>query len=264
MAVPVSVIDAFAEAPFAGNPAAVCRLTGPREPAWMQRVAAEMNLSETAFVWPQGEVFCLRWHTPTIEVALCGHATLATAHALWTEGGADRSRPLHFETASGMLTATARGDLIELDFPLLPVTEVEAPSALRSAIGFAPVTVAEAGGDLLVQLDREDRVRRLDPDISRFARLRGRGVCITAAAEPGQEHDFVSRFFAPAVGIPEDPVTGSVHCALAPFWQARTGKSEMVALQVSDRGGRVEVRIEGDRVILGGRAVTVLRGEILV
>ncbi len=252
-------IDAFTGRPFAGNPAAVCLLDAPREADWMQAVAAEMNLSETAFVRPLADGFELRWFTPAVEVELCGHATLASAHALWTEGLVAGDEPIRFMTQSGVLTCTRQGDLIELDFPATPAGEDDAPSGLEAALGTQLLYVGRSNFDALVLLDSEAAVRSLQPDFVRLKQLPVRGVIVTSAADDAR-FDFVSRFFGPAVGIDEDPVTGSAHCVLAPFWGERLGKTEMTAYQASARGGVVRVRVADDRVVLGGQAVTVFRG----
>ncbi len=254
------VVDAFTDRPFRGNPAAVCKLETPRDAGWMQDVAREMNLSETAFLHEQPDgVWGLRWFTPGGEVDLCGHATLASAHVLWETGGT--ADLLRFQTRSGELRATRAEGLIWLDFPALPVEEVPTPVGLAETLGATPVAVGQSRWDLLVELESEAVVRELTPSI--YALPEARGVIVTAAATtPGL--DFVSRFFAPAYGIPEDPVTGSAHCVLAPYWQTRLGKAEMTAYQASVRGGTVRVRCDGDRVHLGGQAVTVLRSELVV
>ncbi len=254
-------IDAFTDRPFAGNPAAVCLLDAPREADWMQAVAAEMNLSETAFVRPLADGFELRWFTPAVEVELCGHATLASAHALWSEDLVAADEPIRFATQSGVLTCTRQGDLIELDFPATPASEYDAPSGLAAALGAQPRYVGRSRFDALVLLDSEAAVRSLQPDFVRLNQLPVRGVIVTSAADDAQ-FDFVSRFFGPAVGIDEDPVTGSAHCVLAPFWSERLGKTDMTAYQASARGGVVHVRLAGERVILGGTAVTVFRGHL--
>lgn len=255
-------VDAFTSEPFRGNPAAVCILDRDRDATWMQAVAAEMNLSETAFLLPRDGVFSLRWFTPAVEVALCGHATLASAHALWSEGlcGDDTIR---FDTKSGILTATRTSDgMIELDFPATREEPAEAPAALLESLGVtAPRYVGRNKFDYLVEVGSEEEVRALTPDHARLRTIPVRGVIVTS---PGREHDFVSRFFAPGSGIDEDPVTGSAHCCLAPFWASRLGKNELLAYQASARGGVLHVRLDGDRVRMAGRAVTVLRGELLV
>lgn len=261
MPLPLYVIDAFTSAPFAGNPAAVCLLDAPRDDAWMQHVASEMNLSETAFVRPEADGWRLRWFTPAVEVALCGHATLATAHALWQTGRASPDDTLRFHTRSGLLTARRAGGWVELDFPALPSRPCAAPAGLAEALGAELVWVGCYGMDYLCEVASEEALRGLRPDMARLAAVQTRGVTVTARPAGGG-YDFVSRFFAPAAGVAEDPVTGSAHCALAPFWAARLGKGEMVGYQASRRGGEVRVRVAGDRVLLGGRAVTVVRGEL--
>lgn len=258
-------VDAFTDRPFRGNPAAVCLLEEGRDSEWMQAVAAEMNLSETAFVWPVGDGFDLRWFTPAVEVDLCGHATLAAAHALWSEGLVPGDGRISFQTRSGLLTAARRSDLIELDFPATaPGTAelgAEEVRALADALGVVPDSVARSTFDLLAVVGSEDTVRRLEPDFRRLRELGSRGVIVTSVSDdPG--FDFVSRFFAPGVGIDEDPVTGSAHCCLGPYWSERLGKTEMTAYQASPRGGVVHVRISGERVILAGRAVTIFKGEL--
>jgi PhzF family phenazine biosynthesis protein len=257
-------VDAFTSAPFAGNPAAICILPGPADEGWMQDVAREMNLSETAFLHPLAEGYQLRWFTPAVEVDLCGHATLAAAHVLWEERHLAPGATARFQTRSGLLTAERRGGWIELDFPSEPAEPAPAPDSLIEALG-APVRSAGRNRfDWLIELDSEAAVRRLAPDISRLASVPTRGVIVTSrAGSPGSEFDFVSRFFAPRLGVPEDPVCGSAHCCLAPFWSQRLGKTELVGYQASPRGGVVRVRHQGQRVVLGGQAVTVLRGELV-
>jgi PhzF family phenazine biosynthesis protein len=254
-------VDAFTDTPFRGNPAAVCVLPDERDAAWMQAVAAEMNLSETAFLAKRGDGFGLRWFTPAVEVDLCGHATLASAHVLWEDRHLAREAQARFHTKSGLLTADRRGEWIELDFPVKPEAPAAAPPGLAEALGAAPKYVGKNQFDYLVEVDSEDTVRALAPDHAALAKLPVRGVIVTSrASTPG--FDFVSRFFAPGSGIAEDPVTGSSHCALGPFWGARLGKTQMLAYQASARGGVVRVRLAGERVALGGQAVTVLRGEL--
>jgi len=262
MSIPLVQVDAFTDAPFAGNPAAVCLLDGPAEATWMQRVAREMNLSETAFLHSEGAAYRLRWFTPTVEIALCGHATVASAHVLWETGRAPRGGRIDFLTKSGLLSAEQRGAWIELDFPAKPVVAAEAPGDLLAALGAEARFVGRNQFDYLVEVDAEATVRRLTPDARRLAALPVRGVIVTSRA--GESScDFVSRFFAPGSGIDEDPVTGSAHCALGPFWGPRLGKQEMLGYQASPRGGMVRVRLAGDRVHLGGQAVTILRGELV-
>jgi PhzF family phenazine biosynthesis protein len=227
----------------------------------MHDVAAQMNLSETAFVSPEADGFRLRWYTPRVEVDLCGHATLAGAHVLWLTGRLAGERPARFFTRSGLLTVTRQGGAMTMDFPARPAAAERVPEELARALG-APVRWAGRNGmDWLVELESDGAVRGLAPDLGRLAELPVRGTIVTARSASA-EHDFVSRFFAPAVGVPEDPVTGSAHCCLAPFWAERLGKAELRAYQASPRGGDVLVRVAGERVHLGGQAVTVLRGEL--
>lgn len=270
MGLAVHQVDAFTERPFAGNPAAVCVLDVARDASWMQAVAAEMNLSETAFLVPRGEGaagtagFDLRWFTPTTEVDLCGHATLAAAHRLWQGGELAAGEEARFHTRSGVLTARRGADgWIEMDFPALPPRPLApAPELLGEALGVPVEWVGKSREDLLALVADAATVRSLAPDVALVARLPARGLIVTAAADPGSGHDFVSRFFAPAVGVPEDPVTGSAHCCLGPFWAERLGKEVVVGYQASARGGTVRVEPRGERVILAGQAVTVLIGEL--
>ncbi|MFE4540159.1 PhzF family phenazine biosynthesis protein [Streptomyces scopuliridis] len=268
----IRIVDAFADRPFTGNPAGVLLLdsTGFPDDDWLQRVAAEVNLSETAYAHPLppgGEAdWALRWFTPATEVDLCGHATLATAHVLRSTGRA--SGALRFATRSGILGALAHEDgSLTLDFPTSSLTPVPVPDGLASALGAEPVAVhntSEHVGDLLVELADEPAVRALTPDHAALAGLSRRGIIVTAAAQhPGLGHDFVSRGFFPGVGIDEDPVTGSAHTALAPFWSARLGRTELTGLQASARTGLVRTSLRGDRTLLTGRAVTVIDGELL-
>lgn len=262
MGLRITQVDAFTDTPFAGNPAAVCLLPAERDEGWMQSVAREMNLSETAFLVRQADGFALRWFTPAVEVALCGHATLASAHVLWEEGHLPATQQARFHTKSGLLTGDRAAEWIELDFPAKRAEAAPAPPGLAHALGVTPTYVGRNQFDYLVEVDTEAIVRRLTPNHAALAALPVRGVIVTSrATSPG--FDFVSRFFAPGAGVPEDPVTGLAHCALGPFWQVRLGKSELTAYQASPRGGIVRVRVAGDRVKLGGKAVTVLRGELL-
>jgi len=265
--VPLVQVDAFAERPFTGNPAAVCLLEpdAPVSAAWMLSVAGEMNLSETAFVVPAEDgAFGLRWFTPKVEIALCGHATLGSAHVLWEAGVLAAGESARFDTLSGRLTCKqAASGRIEMDFPAKLAEPAAAPEALLPALGVDPARVRAVlrnAFDYLVELDGESVVRELDPDHGRLRTLPVRGVIVTSTAASDAAHDFVSRFFAPGSGIDEDPVTGSAHCALAPYWSARLGRAELVGYQASPRGGTVWTRVEGERVVLGGHAVTVLRG----
>src|SRR5215472_915706 len=262
MSLRITQVDAFTDTPFAGNPAAVCLLPAPRDEGWMQSVAREMNLSETAFLVAEADGYALRWFTPAVEVALCGHATLASAHVLWEDGHLPSDRQARFHTKSGLLTGDRAGEWIELDFPAKREEPAPAPAGLAQALGVAPKYVGRNQFDYLVEVDGESTVRSLTPDHAALASLPVRGVIVTSRADsPG--YDFISRFFAPGSGVPEDPVTGSAHCALGPYWQARLGQSDFVAYQASPRGGVVRVRVVGERVKLGGKAVTVLRGELL-
>lgn len=268
MSFPLYQVDAFTDTSFAGNPAAVCLLSSPKAAGWMQQVAAEMNLSETAFLRPQADgTYRLRWFTPTNEVDLCGHATLASAHVLWIEGIAAAGATVRFDTASGRLSAQYADGWVQLDFPADPVESADPPPVLRDGLGEAtPVEVGWTGRDYLVRLQRPDAVRRLQPDMSALAALEARGVIVTAPAlDDADDVDFVSRFFAPGVGVPEDPVTGSAHCALGPYWAAQTGRTALTGRQISARGGTVRVHLDGpdaDRVTLAGRATTVVRGRL--
>ena len=255
-------IDAFTSQAFRGNPAAVCLLDRERDARWMQDVAAEMNLSETAFLLPRDADFSLRWFTPAIEVALCGHATLASAHALWEEGILAPTDVARFHTKSGLLTAERKGDRIELDFPATLEQRADAPPGLLESLGISePVYVGRNKFDYLVEVASEEVVRNLNPDHAQLRKIEVRGVIVTSRASQ-TDADFVSRFFAPGSGVDEDPVTGSAHCCLTPYWAARLGKDEMTAYQASPRGGYVYVQLAGDRVKLQGHAVTVLRGEL--
>ena len=267
MGLRIAQVDAFASRPFSGNPAAVCILPAPAHQGerWMQDVARELNLAETAFLHPENEGYRLRWFTPTVEVALCGHATLASAHVLWEEGRLPPGRQARFHTQSGLLTADRRGDWIELDFPATPPAPVPPPPGLAAALGegITPRWVGRSKFDYLVEVDSEQMVRALAPDISALEQVEARGIIVTSRATTGG-YDFVSRFFAPRAGVPEDPVTGSAHCCLAPFWSARLGRQKLVGYQASARGGTVHVEMQGPRVLLSGQAVTVWRGALLV
>jgi PhzF family phenazine biosynthesis protein len=258
-------VDAFTDTLFAGNPAAVCVLPGPREAQWMQHVAREMNLSETAFLYRRPDGFDLRWFTPAVEVPLCGHATLASAHVLWEDGHLPAGTPACFHTRSGLLTATHQDIWINLDFPALPVEPVPAPEALVQALQVTPLSVGESrasGARYLVEVASEAIVRALQPDFALLKTLPVQGAIVTSRATSAG-FDFVSRYFAPRAGIDEDPVTGSAHCCLGPFWRQRLNQDTFVAYQASARGGIIRVQVQGDRVVLSGQAVTVLRGELI-
>lgn len=261
MGIPVCVVDAFAERPFQGNPAAVCFLQAAANPSWMQRFAGEMNLSETSFVVPRADGgWDLRWFTPTTEVQLCGHATLAAAHALWSEGRARRDLPVRFSTRSGWLTCHLEGTVIRMDFPARPAEVASIPTGLPEALGADIRWCGRSADDFLVELPHAASVRSMQPDLAAVALLPARGVIATAPSDdPG--FDFISRFFAPGAGVPEDPVTGSAHCTLAGYWAQRLGKFRLRGWQASRRGGIVGAELAGDRVLLRGGAITTLRGE---
>ena len=262
------LIDAFTSEAFAGNSAAVCLLPTPRDERWMQLVAREMNLAATAFVCRRpsnsgpNAGFELRWFTATVELSLCGHGTLAAAHALWETREIGPAEVARFHTKSGVLTAERRQGLIELDFPATPPEPAEAPADLVEALGVPPLFVGKSRFDYLVEVANEGDVRSLAPDLARISTLPVRGVMVTSRAAASGV-DFVSRFFAPATGIDEDPVTGSAHCCLGPYWSAKLGKVELHARQLSVRGGSIRVKVAADRVKLGGYAVTVMRGDLV-
>lgn len=255
-------VDAFTNQMFGGNPAAICWLENEVNPQWMQAVAAEMNLSETAFVRQLPEGLELRWFTPKVEVDLCGHATLATAHALWSSDLVPQDTPLSFHTRSGVLTCTQSGDFIDLDFPATPAVPIEIPSELVEALGAKPKYLGKSRFDYLAVFESEKIVRSLQPDFRKLEQIPIRGVIVTALSDD-PSFEFVDRFFAPAVGVDEDPVCGSAHCCLTPYWAGRLGKTELMAHQVSVRGAVLRLKQKGDRVILGGQAVTAWRGELL-
>jgi len=266
MPLEIVVVDAFTDRPFGGNPAAVCVLPQVMPDAWMQRVAAEMKHSETAFLWNGDAGWKLRWFTPTIEVALCGHATLAAAHVLWESGREEGDAPITFDTQSGTLTALSRINShghrnITLDFPSDPPALEPAPPSLIAGIAADVLWTGKGRFDWLLELSDESAVRGLVPDMDAIAALDARGAIVTARSD-ASDYDFVSRYFAPGAGIPEDPVTGSAHCCLAPFWAERIGRTELVGKQLSSRGGTVGVRCRGDRVELSGVAVTVMHAQL--
>ena len=289
----VHIVDAFSRHPFSGNPAAVCLLRQPAPEQWMQAVASETNLSETAFLVPdQGTgrervptprdhqaavpssgdlepTFSLRWFTPVAEVELCGHATLASAHVLWETGILAQDEPARFDTLSGLLTATRAGEWIEMDFPATPAEETDIPPGLPEALGLVgrPLFFGATRFDFFLEVGSEATVRGLSPDFKRLRDLGVRGLIVTSRSQgtpdrSDQGYDFVSRFFAPGFGIDEDPVTGSAHCSLGPYWSQKLGKPELVGFQASARGGIVRVKPRGDRVIIAGVAVTTMRGEL--
>lgn len=262
MGLRITQVDSFTDRPFRGNPAAVCVLPAAGEENWMRQVAQEMNLSETAYLYPQGDGFNLRWFTPTVEVALCGHATLASAHVLWEEGLISPGQEARFYTRSGLLTAQRRGEWIEMNFPAVVENASPAPPGLAEALGTELGYVGKNKFDYIVELKSAEAVRKLQPSFAALKTLGVRGVIVTSRSDQ-QEYDFISRFFAPGSGIDEDPVTGSAHACLGPFWRGRLGKTEFTAYQASPRGGIVRVRLNDGRVILGGKAITVLRGELV-
>lgn len=258
MEIPFYQVDAFTNLPFRGNPAAVCITEEPLPETLMQQIAAENNLAETAFVSPGEDGFNLRWFTPVVEVPLCGHATLATAHILWQEGRAAAGETIRFNTLSGWLSAARRGAWIELDFPSLNGHAVQLPQEVREILGVEPLHTIDVFNRFLVEVATEEEVIKANPDFTKLAHHPK--VIITARTREGAEYDFISRFFAPCIGINEDPVTGSAHCCLAPYWAGKLGKQEMLAYQASARGGVIKVKVDGDRILMAGQAVTVIKG----
>jgi PhzF family phenazine biosynthesis protein len=261
----IRTVDAFADNAFAGNPAGVVVLGSYPPDAWMQALATEMNLSETAFVVPVDDAdadFRLRWFTPVSEVDLCGHATLAAAYCLFSDSV---DGPIRFSTRSGVLTVSQADDALTMNFPARPAVRIEPPDGLADALGVEPVWTGHGGTrDLLCELADEAAVRALTPDTAALARVEARGVIVTAAAEAGGDYDFVSRFFAPREGIAEDPVTGSAHTVLGPYWAERLGRTVLSGFQASPRGGRIGIEVLGDRVVLSGRAVLMIDGVLSV
>ena len=263
MSIRIVTVDAFTNVPFAGNPAAVCVMREWPADEWLRSVAREMNLSETAFLVPRDGGFDLRWLTPAVVVDLCGHATVASAHVLWQDGHLPADQQARFHTRSGLLTADRRGDWIELDFPVKIATPAEPPPQLLQSLGVAsPVCVAKNAFDYLVEVESEEKLRALKPDFTMLGKVPVRGVIVTARSSTSG-FDFISRFFAPASGINEDPVTGSAHTALGPYWGAKLGKTEMTGFQASARGGVVRIRLNGERIMLGGQAVTIMQATLL-
>ncbi len=262
MELKITHVDAFTKKPFAGNPAAVCILSAPVDERWMQNIAREMNLSETAFLYPQDDGFNLRWFTPAgVEVDLCGHATLASAHVLWEEKHLPRHETARFHTRSGLLTAQYKDEWIELDFPSAPVESATAPTGLQEALGITPKYIGTSKLYYLAEVESESVVRALDPNFDALRKLPARGIVVTSLSS-SRDYDFVSRFFAPKLGVNEDPVTGSAHCCLGPYWKNRLHKDEFLAYQASPRGGVVRVQVKEPRVLLGGQAITVLRAGL--
>ncbi len=255
-------VDAFSEKPFGGNPAAVCVLSSSAEEDWMQKVAREMNLSETAFLYPVENGYNLRWFTPSVEIELCGHATLAAAHVLYEDGHQPPEAQLRFQTQSGELTARKDGSWIEVDFPATPVEEIPVPPGLIETLGVSPRFVGRNEYDHLVELSSDSDVRSIAPSPGQLLDCGVRGLIVTSR-DNGGEFDFISRCFYPGWGIDEDPVTGSAHCTLAPYWAEKLNRTEFRAFQASQRGGELRLRLGDGRVRIGGRAVTVLRCELL-
>lgn len=257
----IYVVDAFTNEAFRGNPAGVCVTENAVSEQWMQNVASEMKHAETAFLHKQEDHYSLRWFTPEVEVDLCGHATLAAAHILWTEGHETASE-LRFMTKSGLLKATRHNEWIHLDFPLEPASACEPPDSLVKGLGVPFKYIGRNRMDYIVEVENEDTVKSLNPDLSLLKQLEGRGVIVTSRAND-EAVDFVSRCFFPAIGIDEDPVTGSAHCCLGPYWQQQLRKSEISALQISKRGGVLKLQLSGDRIRISGQAITTLKGRIL-
>ena len=262
MPLPLFIVDAFAAKPFSGNPAAICLLDRQRDDKWLQALASEMNLSETAFVLPRADGWGLRWFTPLVEVDLCGHATLATSHVLWETGRLRQDEPALFHTRSGKLVCRRDDVGIAMDFPAEPATEVELSADLLEGLGVRPLFVGRNRMDVIACLESEQAVRAVVPNQTALGRIVCRGIIITARSSGS--YDFVSRAFFPRLGVPEDPVCGSAHCCLGPFWRDRLIKNELVGHQVSKRGGVVRVKCQGERVTLSGNAITVMRGELSV
>ncbi len=256
------IVDAFTDKPFEGNPAAVCVLHAPADEGWMKRVAREMNLSETAFLHPIEGGYSLRWLTPTAEVSLCGHATLASAFTLWQTGSLKAGEAARFQTLSGWLTCRRDGEWIEMDFPATPAEPCPTPAGLGETLGCEIFCTSSNGTDCLAEVRDEQTLRAIKPNFSALATLPVRGVILTCASDSPQ-FDFASRFFAPAVGVNEDPVTGSAHCTLGPYWRAKLGKADFTAFQASERGGIVKVSVRGNRVLLRGQAVMSSRVQLL-
>lgn len=256
-------VDSFTKDPFAGNPAGVCLLAGQEDAGWMQNVAAEMNVSETAFVRRRADgSFELRWFTPACEVDLCGHATLAASHVLWETGLLEPDETVQFQTRSGHLAASRKTDWIQLDFPAIRSEAVESAKTLERAMGVKAVAVEKHRLGTLLEVENADVVRRAAPKLPALKKVAG-DIHILTSRSDKPEFDVVSRVFCPRIGIDEDPVTGAAHCCLGPYWERKTGNHDFTALQASPRGGVVVVRMRGDRVALEGQAVTVIRGQIL-
>lgn len=256
-------VDSFTNKPFTGNPAGVCILPEDIPDSEMLNIAKEMNLPETAFLQGNGVGYNLRWFTPHTEIELCGHATLASAHILWATGCLSPDEIARFDTLSGELTAKKNGEWIDLDFPAEYETNADTPVEITDALGVQPIYVGKNRFDYLVEVESEEMVRNIKPNFDLLKKVPSRGIIVTSRADTGK-YDFVSRFFAPAIGVDEDPVTGSAHCCLGPYWKSRLNKSRFEAFQLSERGGVVRVEVKSDRVILSGQAVTVIEGEIIL
>ncbi len=261
MKLTIYTADAFTDKPFGGNPAAVCITEKPLSEELMKNIAMEMNLSETAYLVKKDKGFRLRWFTPSAEVDLCGHATLASSHILFETSICSKDEPINFHTKSGILTSVYKNGAIEMDFPAIEQNEIDCPDELETALGAKPIYTGMTKWNYLVELENEKTVRSITPNLDMLQSLPGWGTIITARASMNG-YDFVSRFFAPEKGVPEDPVTGSAHCVLGPYWQKRLGKNEFKAYQASQRGGSLVIRVEGDRVFLSGNAVTVMKAEV--
>ncbi len=257
-------INAFTDSAFAGNPAAVCILSEKMEDDWMQNLAAEMNLSETAFIYREGKNFNLRWFTPSSEVDLCGHATLASAHTLWEAGEVSSEETIDFDTKSGILTAEKNEKWIELNFPAEIEEAADIPENMNKALGQIEIVYSGKNRmDYLLEVESEEIVKNIEPDFDLLKKIDTRGIIVTAISA-SDKYDFVSRFFAPNIGITEDPVTGSAHCCLGPYWSEKLNKNSLIGFQASERGGTVRVKADGNRINLSGKAVTIFRGELLV
>ena len=254
-------VDAFTEKPFSGNPAGVCVLDQKLDEKLLQNIASEMNLSETAFLVKNKDGYDLRWFTPTGEIDLCGHATLASAHILWEKGFLKTDQEAKLSTKSGLLTAKMNKGWIELNFPALPEEKAEPPAGLLESLGVEAAYIGKNIFDYLIEVESEETVRTMKPDFVNLSKVPARGVIVTARAE---EYDFISRFFAPEVGIWEDPVTGSSHCCLGLYWQKKLNRDEFIAYQASERGGILKVKVIGKRILISGKAITVLEGELLI
>lgn len=255
-------VDSFTSEKFKGNPAGVCLLESPVEEEWMQNIAMEMNLSETAFLFPNGDQFDLRWFTPKIEVDLCGHATLASAHILWEEKILSPDQTAKFQTKTGLLKAEKKGNFIEMDFPVTPILEDENPKGLAKALGTDFIFSGKNRYDFLVEVDSEETLFNLNPDMNLLREIPCRGFIVTAISD-NEPFDFVCRFFAPGAGIDEDPVTGSAYCTLGPYWKSKLDQNSFTAFQASKRGGVVKVEVEKERVKIIGQAITVFRGDLV-